>query len=71
MARQCYAWILPYGLAFTNEADVTGGRVVSESFRKRLQMMIRDVKVYGSLLAQQRRVDLSATGPDFLAPYRK
>jgi NAD(P)H-dependent FMN reductase len=71
VARQCYAWTLPYGLAFTNETDVTGGRVVSESFRKRLQMMIRDVRVYGNLLARQRRADLLATEPGFLAHYRK
>jgi hypothetical protein len=25
VARQCYAWTLPYGLAFSNEVDVTGG----------------------------------------------
>ena len=71
VARQCYAWTLPYGLAFTNETDVTGGKVASEPFRKRLEMMIRDVRVYGSLLAQQRRADLSATEPGFLAHYRK
>jgi NAD(P)H-dependent FMN reductase len=71
VARQCYAWTLPYGLAFTNETDVIGGRVASESFLKRLQMMIRDVCVYGSLLAQQRRADLLATEPGFLAHYRR
>jgi azobenzene reductase len=71
VARQCYAWTLPYGLAFSNETDVTDGRVVSESFLKRLEMMIRDVCVYGNLLAQQRRADLLAVEPGFLARYRK
>jgi NAD(P)H-dependent FMN reductase len=71
VARQCYAWTLPYGLAFSNETDVIGGRVAGESFRKRLEMMIRDVRVYGSLLAQQRRADLLATEPGFLAHYRR
>ena len=71
VARQCYAWTLPYGVAFSNETDVAGGRVVSESFQKRLEMMIRDVCVYGTLLAQQRRADLLATEPGFLAHYRK
>ncbi len=71
VARQCYAWTLPYGLAFSNETDVTGGQVVSESFQKRLGMMIRDVFVYGNLLAQQRRADLLAVEPGFLAHYRK
>src|SRR5215471_15417542 len=71
VARQCYAWTLPYGLAFTNETDVTERRVTSESLRKRLEMLIRDVRVYGNLLAQQRRIDLLATEPGFLAHYRK
>jgi azobenzene reductase len=71
VARQCYAWTLPYGLAFSNETDVTDGRVVSESFLKRLEMTIRDVCVYGNLLAQQRRADLLAVEPGFLARYRK
>jgi NAD(P)H-dependent FMN reductase len=71
VARQCYAWTLPYGLAFSNETDVIGGQVVSESFQKRLEMMIRDVSVYGNLLAQQRRADLLAVEPGFLARYRK
>jgi len=71
VARQCYAWTLPYGLAFSNETDVTGGRVVGESFQKRLEMMIRDVCVYGKLLARQRRADLLAAEPGFLAHYKK
>jgi NAD(P)H-dependent FMN reductase len=71
VARQCYTWTLPYGLAFTNETDVTGGRVASESFRKRLEMRFRDLRVCGSLLAQKRRADLSATQSGSLAHYRK
>jgi NAD(P)H-dependent FMN reductase len=71
VARQCYAWTLPYGLAFNNEVDVTGGRVVSETLQKRLEMMARDVSIYGKLLVGQRRSDLAATEPGFLARFRK
>jgi NAD(P)H-dependent FMN reductase len=71
IARQCYAWTLPYGLAFNNEVDVAGGRAVSETLQKRLEMMARDVSIYGKLLAGQRRFDLAATEPGFLARYRK
>jgi NAD(P)H-dependent FMN reductase len=70
VARQCYAWTLPYGIAFTTDVDVKDGKVVSESLRERLTMMVRDVCVYGRLLARQRRADLAATGPGFLARYR-
>jgi NAD(P)H-dependent FMN reductase len=69
VARQCYAWTLPYGIAFANETDVKSGQISSE-LRERLQMMARDICVYGRLLARQRHADLAATGPGFLARYR-
>src|SRR5438093_12678432 len=45
VARQCYAWSLPYGVAFTEEQDVREGRIVDESFATRLEMFVRDVRV--------------------------
>lgn len=71
VARQCYAWSLPYGVAFADKADVKDGTIVSESFAARLEMLLRDLRVYGALLAEQRRVDLAGTEPGFLAHYRK
>lgn len=70
VARQCYAWSLPYGVSFAERDDVNGGEIVSESFRKRLEMFVRDVRVYGGLLAQQRRADLAGAEPGFLARLR-
>ncbi|MGC3959701.1 MAG: NAD(P)H-dependent oxidoreductase [Verrucomicrobiota bacterium] len=71
VARQCYAWSLPYGVAFAEKQDVTDGKIVSEAFQSRLEMFIRDTRVYGELLAQQRRADLTGTAPGFLARLRK
>lgn len=71
VARQCYAWTLPYGVAFTEEVDVKDGQIVSESLKKRLEMLIRDTRVYGQLLARQRRADLVGNDPGFLARHRK
>ena len=71
IARQCYAWTLPYGVAFMEETDVKDGEIVSEALRKRLEMLIHDSRVYGKLLAQQRRADLKGTEPGFLAKHRK
>src|SRR6266513_2319973 len=48
VARQCYAWTLPYGVAFAENTDLKDGQVASGAFEKRLEMMIRDVRVYGS-----------------------
>jgi NAD(P)H-dependent FMN reductase len=71
VARQCYAWSLPYGVSFAEKQDVAGGAIVSEAFRARLEMLIRDVRVYGELLANQRRTDLAGTDAGFLARLRK
>ena len=70
VARQCYAWTLPYGISFTEDIDVKEGQIVSDRFKLRLEMLIRDARVYGQVLAQQRRADLAATEPGFLARHR-
>lgn len=70
IARQCYAWTLPYGVSFTEDIDVKDGEIVSETLRKRLDMLIRDARVYGELLARQRRADLACGEPCFLAKHR-
>lgn len=71
VARQCYAWSLPYGVAFAEKQDVVDGKIVSDAFKTRLEMFIRDTRVYGALLANQRRADLTGTDPGFLARLRK
>jgi FMN reductase len=71
VARQCYAWSLPYGVSFAEKQDVANGAIVSDAFRARLEMLIRDVRVYGELLAKQRRTDLAGTDAGFLARLRK
>jgi NAD(P)H-dependent FMN reductase len=71
VARQCYAWSLPYGVSFVDKHDVKEGQIVSESFEQRFDMFLHDLRVYGELLARQRRADLAGTGPSFLARHRK
>jgi len=71
VARQCYGWSLPYGVSFVEREDVKDGQIVSEAFRQRLEMLARDLRVYGELLASQRRADLAGAEPGFLARHRK
>ena len=71
VARQCYAWTLPYGVSFTEDIDVKDGQVASDSLKQRLEMLVRDLLVYGDILARQRRVDLAGTEPGFLGRHRK
>ncbi|MDB6019843.1 MAG: putative NADPH-dependent reductase [Pedosphaera sp.] len=70
VARQCYAWTLPYGVSFTEGHDVKEGRIVSDAFKKRLDMLVRDTRIYGQLLARQRDTDLQGTEHGFLARLR-
>src|SRR5947207_13540305 len=70
VARQCYTWTWPYGVSFAEKEDVKNGQVVSDALKQRLDMFVRDVRVYGTLLARQRRVDLSESEPGFMAKHR-
>jgi len=71
VARQCYAWSMPYGVSFADEEDVRDGQVSSEALKKRLEMFVRDVRTYGALLARQRLLDLGGAEPGFMARHRK
>ncbi len=71
VARQCCAWTLPYGVSFAEREDVRDGQIVSDTLKKRLEMFVRDVRVYGELLARQRRADLVGAEPGFMAKHRK
>jgi FMN reductase len=70
VARQCNAWTLPYSVAVADNVDVKDAQVVSEPRRKRLEMVARDARVYGELLARQRHADLHCTDNCFLARLR-
>src|SRR6266403_109705 len=39
VARQCYAWTLPYGVSFMEETDVKGGKIINDELKQRLKMM--------------------------------
>lgn len=71
VARQCYAWTLPYGVAFNEDDDVHEGKITSQALRDRLDILVRDVRIYGELLSRQRRADLNGKEPGFLARHRK
>jgi FMN reductase len=70
MARQCYAWTMPYAVSLQEKADVADGVVHGDAVKERLEMFARDLRVYGELLARQRKADLAGTEPGFLARLR-
>jgi len=70
IARQCYAWSLPYGVSFVDREDVTDGVVYERSREKRLEMMVHDICSYGRVIAEQRQRDLNHNDPGFMARHR-
>ncbi len=70
VARQCYAWTLPYGVSFAEDQDVKNGKITSNALKQRLEMLTRDTRVYGQLLARQRREDLRGAEPGYMARHR-
>ena len=71
IARQCYAWTLPYSVSVNEDLDIKDGQIASDALKTRLEMMVRDARIYGELLARQRRADLGGVEPGFLAKHRK
>ena len=69
--RQCYGWSMPYGVSINGPQDYTGGEIVNAKLSKRLQMMSRDLVVYGRLVRDQFQRDLGSSEQDtFAAHYR-
>jgi FMN reductase len=70
VARQCYAWTLPYGISCSEGAEVREGEIANEALRKRLRIFARDINVYGRLIASQRAADLACGDECFMARHR-
>ena len=70
--RQCYAWSLPYGIAVNGAEDFMDGKIVNSKLKSRLEMLARDLTVYGSIIHKQFLSDLENGSSDtFAAIYRK
>ena len=71
--RQCYGWSLPYGISVAGDEDFNdAGAVKNPAFKDRVQMLARDLTIYGSLLRDQFHKDLQSDDSDtFAARYRK
>lgn len=71
IARQCYAWSMPYGVSYSDHEDLKDGIVTSEGLKRRLDMMVHDILRYGGVIAEQRLRDLNGNAPGFMARYRR
>jgi FMN reductase len=69
--RQCYGWSMPYGISVGGEQDFAGSTISNARLAKRVEMMSRDLVVYGRLLRSQFTSDVAGTEPNtFAAHYR-
>jgi len=59
--RQCYGWSMPYGISINGEKDFkTSGYIRNEAVLRRMQMLARDIVIYGKLHRNQFLNDLSS-----------
>jgi NAD(P)H-dependent FMN reductase len=70
--RQCYGWSMPYGISVNSSEDFNKNRVItSKKLLHRLDIMSRDIVVYGRLIRDQFQKDLeSGISNTFAAHYR-
>lgn len=69
--RQCYGWSIPYGVSVSDTDDFINGKITPK-LESRLDMLARDLVVYGRLIQQQFVMDLNGTFTNtFASRYRK
>jgi NAD(P)H-dependent FMN reductase len=68
--RQCYAWSLPYGISINESEDLdSNGQVMSKKLRSRMEMLARDLVVYGGLIYWQFMKDKRSSELNTFAHY--
>lgn len=69
--RQCYGWALPYGVSLSEHDVDNKGAIASEKLQRRLRMLGRDLVTYGSVIKEQRKLDIESDDElTFIARYR-
>jgi len=69
--RQCYGWSLPYGISVSDSEDFVNGKI-NPKLESRLDMLARDLVVYGDVIRQQFERDLNGVSSNtFASRYRK
>ena len=59
--RQCYGWSMPYGVSINSGEDLnSNGEIINAQLSKRLNMLARDLVVYGGLIRNQFKKNLLA-----------
>jgi FMN reductase len=68
--RQCYAWSLPYGISINEREDFDqSGQIVNKRLQTRMEMLARDLVVYGELIYSQFMKDMDTSESNTFAHY--
>ena len=68
--RQCYAWSLPYGISINEGEDLgSDGKIVNSILQSRMEMLARDLVVYGRLIYWQFSKDQDSAEQNTFAHY--
>jgi NAD(P)H-dependent FMN reductase len=68
--RQCYAWSLPYGISINEREDLdSNGQIVNKKLQARMEMLARDLVVYGGLIYWQFMKDRNSSESHTFAHY--
>ena len=70
--RQCYGWSLPYGISINGDQDIHDDEITNPKLKSKLEMLARDLVVYGKIIRQQFVNDLETNSSDtFTTHYKK
>ena len=71
--RQCYGWSMPYGISINGDQDFgSDGKITNSRVASRLEILARDLVVYGKIIREQFTRDLkSDLSETFASHYRK
>jgi FMN reductase len=65
--RQCYGWSLPYGVSVHGSQDFDSSGLKNAQVARRVEMLARDLVVYGALIRNQFQLDLANRVKDSFA----
>jgi NAD(P)H-dependent FMN reductase len=70
--RQCYGWSLPYGTSVNSDEDFDkNGNITNSKLQTRLDMMARDLTVYGEIIYKQFNSDCGNSNSNTFAAYHR
>jgi FMN reductase len=70
--RQCYGWSMPYGISINGDEDFDNGQLSNTKLKPRLEMLSRDLIVYGEFIRNQFLKDIdNSVSNSFAYKYKK